>query len=77
MSVSSRIRYIKREWEKNRRNPKYMFNENTEEMVDLAVYMEQGLFDVPKPRGNIFWKKEKYRKAVTFRADLEDIAEND
>ncbi|UMM39719.1 hypothetical protein L5515_016648 [Caenorhabditis briggsae] len=66
---------MKREWKKNRSNPKYMFNENTEEMVDLAVYMEQGLFDVPKPRDKI-WKKEKYRKTVTFRADLEEIVED-
>ncbi|PIC12127.1 hypothetical protein B9Z55_028603 [Caenorhabditis nigoni] len=47
-----RIWCIKRELEKFRRNPKYVFTENTVEMVDLAVYMEQGLFDVPKPEDN-------------------------
>ncbi|PIC17404.1 hypothetical protein B9Z55_023656 [Caenorhabditis nigoni] len=55
---------IRSEWKKHRRNPKYMFNENTVKMVDLAVYMEQGLADVPKPRGRV-GRKDKYKKTVT------------
>ncbi|PIC17403.1 hypothetical protein B9Z55_023656 [Caenorhabditis nigoni] len=66
---------IRSEWKKHRRNPKYMFNENTVKMVDLAVYMEQGLADVPKPRGRV-GRKDKYKKTVTG-ADLEEIIEDD
>ncbi|PIC14102.1 hypothetical protein B9Z55_027381 [Caenorhabditis nigoni] len=52
------------------------FNENTVEMVDLAVYnMEQGLMDVPKPSGRIR-RNDKYKKSATFPADLEEIIED-
>ncbi|CAO4384448.1 unnamed protein product [Caenorhabditis nigoni] len=67
---------IKKEWEKHRRSPKSTFNENTVEMVDLAVYnMEQGLMDVPKPSGRIR-RNDKYKKSATFPADLEEIIED-
>ncbi|PIC11697.1 hypothetical protein B9Z55_028917 [Caenorhabditis nigoni] len=49
--------------------------DNTEEMMELAVYLENGLSDVPKASGRIR-RKDKLKKTVTFRAELEEIIED-